>query len=748
MFDKLINTNGRANASPLNLEIAMPETSFTTFTLGKYRAVALLGKGGFGTVFRAIDTTLDRQVALKVLHPQLVSEPNFVERFRNEAKTIAALRHPNVVGVYELGEDNGRWFITMEYMPGGTLKDRLAQQGRLSFAETLHILQQVCAGLEAAHAEGLIHRDIKPGNILFDKRGIAVVGDFGLARVAQLSSMASSSSSSAGGVGTPFYKAPELWRGKPPASPATDVYALACVAYEMLSGHVLFDGDTPDVVITKHVVDGPDFGADWLPADAPAGLSEVLQHALAMKPAERYATAQAFADALNEQEATSKRQEAEAQEAAQRAAEVVALETKRQQEEQEARRKQQEIEAQEAARYAAEVAALEAKRQQEEQARRKKQEAEGQEARRTRSVQEAEAAMLAAQRQREAEDKANREAVTTAALADAGASPAGDALNKPVSKTPWGLIIGGMVVIGVLIVIVLLASSRRPAPVATPLVVEVTRAADQPAPDLPTSAPASTAAPAQVPTMIPITPVAKTSDKDGMTLLYVPAGEFTMGAASSDTQAALDETPQHTVYLDAYWIDQTEVTNAMYAKCVAAGKCEMSRVDSRTHSNYYSNAAFDNYPAINVSWADATTYCQWAGHRLPTEAEWEKAARGNDGRIYPWGNETPDASRLNFNNNIGDTTEVGKYSSGASPYGALDMAGNVWEWVQDFYSDNYYSSSPARNPENTTIGSLRLARGGSWYREASDVRVSKRGSLDPSYFVDNVGFRCAMSAQP
>lgn len=275
----------------------MPETSFTSFILGKYRAVELLGKGGFGTVYRAIDTTLDREVALKVLHPQLVADPTFVERFRTEAKIIAALRHPNVVGVYELGEEAGRLFIAMEYMPGGTLKDRLAQRERLSFDETLIIMQQVCAGLDAAHAEGMLHRDIKPGNILFDKRGHAVVGDFGLARAMQLSSIASASSSS-GGVGTPFYKAPELWRGKPPASPATDVYALACTVYEMLTGRVLFGGDTPDEVLTKHLIDGPDFGTGWQPADAPEGLAEVIQRGLARNPEERYASAKALADAL------------------------------------------------------------------------------------------------------------------------------------------------------------------------------------------------------------------------------------------------------------------------------------------------------------------------------------------------------------------------------------------------------------------------------------------------------------------
>jgi formylglycine-generating enzyme required for sulfatase activity len=237
------------------------------------------------------------------------------------------------------------------------------------------------------------------------------------------------------------------------------------------------------------------------------------------------------------------------------------------------------------------------------------------------------------------------------------------------------------------------------------------------------------------------------SDKDGMTLLYVPAGEFKMGAADSDSQAKPDEKPQHTVYLDAFYIDQTEVTNAMYAKCVKAGVCRAPLSARYPVPDRYGNPQFDNYPVVYVDWNDAQQYCEWAGRRLPTEAEWEKAARGDDQRTYPWGNQTPDMTRLNYNHSytwgtVVDTTPVGAYPTGASPYGALDMAGNVLEWVRDWYGENYYATTPDRNPTGPTSDNVRVLRGGAWFG-ASDVRASVRYWSFSGYQLDYAGFRCA-----
>jgi formylglycine-generating enzyme required for sulfatase activity len=231
--------------------------------------------------------------------------------------------------------------------------------------------------------------------------------------------------------------------------------------------------------------------------------------------------------------------------------------------------------------------------------------------------------------------------------------------------------------------------------------------------------------------------------------VLVPAGEFLMGSADADSGADSDEKPQRKVYLDAFKIDRTEVTNAMYAKCVQAGACRTpASSGSGKKNSYYGDSQYANYPVIHVSWNDAQAYCMWAGGRLPTEAEWEKAARGADGRTYPWGNEPPDKQRCNFNRDVGDTTPVGVYPAGASPYGALDMAGNVWEWVADRYQADYYAVAPARNPPGPAAGDSRVLRGGSWGCGQWLVRAAGRDRNDPVVRNVNLGFRCARGTSP
>lgn len=228
--------------------------------------------------------------------------------------------------------------------------------------------------------------------------------------------------------------------------------------------------------------------------------------------------------------------------------------------------------------------------------------------------------------------------------------------------------------------------------------------------------------------------------KDNAPMVFVPAGEFTMGSAGSGG----DENPQHTVYLDNYWIDQHEVTNAQYKLCADASSCQApSDFSSNKRSSYYDNPQYANYPVIYVSWNDADAYCKWAEKRLPTEAEWEKAARGTDGRVYPWGDEF-DKNRLNSSEGgRGDTTVVGNFPSGASPYSALDMAGNVWEWVNDWYDASYYSNSPRANPQGPNSGQARVLRGGSFNLSRVIVRAAYRGSIAPGDRFNVLGFRCA-----
>lgn len=221
-------------------------------------------------------------------------------------------------------------------------------------------------------------------------------------------------------------------------------------------------------------------------------------------------------------------------------------------------------------------------------------------------------------------------------------------------------------------------------------------------------------------------------------MVTVPAGDFTMGSNDDDSK------PAHQVYLDAFSIDKYEVTNAQYKQCVDAGKCSPpAKSESRTRNWYYGAPKYNNYPVIYVSWDDAKRYCEWAGKRLPTEAEWEKAARGTDGRIYPWGNSF-DARKLNSSEGRkGDTTAVGSYPDGASPYGMLDMAGNVSEWVADRYDENYYANSPRNNPPGPSSGLGHVQRGGDWLLEKDFARATRRTYDETTRTMFNTGFRCA-----
>jgi eukaryotic-like serine/threonine-protein kinase len=232
------------------------------------------------------------------------------------------------------------------------------------------------------------------------------------------------------------------------------------------------------------------------------------------------------------------------------------------------------------------------------------------------------------------------------------------------------------------------------------------------------------------------------NEVDGAVIVYVPEGEFLMG--NEDNVAWRYETPERMVLLDDYWIYQHPVTNQQYRACVYDSEC-LSPGDTR----YYSKPDFDDHPVVHVRWSDSNAYCQWAGGRLPTEAEWEKSARGTDGRRYPWGNQSPTCSLANDYGCLGRTSPVGSYPEGASPYGAMDMAGNVWEWVADWYAEDYYSRSPYENPQGPDNGISRVLRGGSWgFKAGWPLRVTFRGWARPNDMSLLYGFRCVFTGKP
>ena len=235
-------------------------------------------------------------------------------------------------------------------------------------------------------------------------------------------------------------------------------------------------------------------------------------------------------------------------------------------------------------------------------------------------------------------------------------------------------------------------------------------------------------------------------DDQGVPMAYVSQGVFAMG----NDRGSADEQPIHPVTLDAFYIDKFEVTNAFYGACVEAGDCPpVKKKSSAARSDYYDNRRYTRFPVIFVDWNMAQTYCEWRDARLPTEAEWEKAARGghNVSVTYPWG-DTFDCNLANYGNCLGDTTGATIYDLGQSRYGVYNMAGNVWEWVSDWYTDDYYRSSPRENPQGPDTGSEKVLRGGSWKADYADMRSVNRAAENPRYSSNDIGFRCAKDANP
>ena len=273
--------------------------------------------------------------------------------------------------------------------------------------------------------------------------------------------------------------------------------------------------------------------------------------------------------------------------------------------------------------------------------------------------------------------------------------------------------------------------------------------------------PDQTAVPPQLPTPTPIPPPAAAlvgetwlHPIDEMRLVFVPEGLFIMGARAGTPDSDETEFPQRTVLVNAFWIDQTEVTNGMYALCVLEGGCTLPALNyTLTRPEYYEDLSFAEYPVVHVTWEQANAYCTWAGRRLPTEAEWEKAARGTDGRTYPWGEDAPTCDHLRFGDPgpglpscENDTARTGQFEMGISPYGALDMSGNVWEWTADWYAADAYRMDTDENPKGPETGETKVLRGGAFNDGAGTVRTANRHQTAPDNPSYTIGFRCAISA--
>lgn len=263
-------------------------------TLGKYQLLEEIGRGGMGAVYKAYDPSLDRTVAIKVLAPHLAWEKDSVERFLREARAAARLRHPNIVEIHDVGQDGSDYYFVMAYLPGPSLKNLISRQGRLAPPDALLILRPLADALDYAHSKGLVHRDVKPANVMFDERGQAILMDLGIAKAAQETRLTVTGIA----VGTPHYMAPEQIEGRA-VDGRTDGYALGIMAFEMLTGRVPFDADTTTAILYKQVHEPPPCVTTCCP-DLAGAVEIALDRMLAKSPADRFDSCGEFVNALEQ----------------------------------------------------------------------------------------------------------------------------------------------------------------------------------------------------------------------------------------------------------------------------------------------------------------------------------------------------------------------------------------------------------------------------------------------------------------
>lgn len=693
--------------------------------LGQYEIVDFVGKGGMATVYRGIQKNVKRTVAIKVLPRNFTHDDTFMARFRREADLVASLEHPHIMPIYDYGEYDDMPYIVMRYIDGGSLHDRVRAR-TLSFEDIIRITRQIGGALDYAHQHNVLHRDVKPSNVMLDSQGNAYLTDFGLARLGESSTGSLTGSNI---VGTPAYIAPEQAEQGPQAPPM-DIYSLGVSVFEMLTGQIPYMADTPIAQILAHV-QRPVPSARLFNMSVPPQADRVIQKAMAKRPEDRYKTASQLAMAL---------------EAALMGpiAEDMGF-----------------LELDQIPDHPTPIMLD--------------------------PIPDIDFVVVPDPRTepltpKPAEIPSPKPAPLSVPVVDTpeptpipqGDTPSLVAEREHGEKRSRGRLLAILVVVGLVIGIIAVfngllngtppASPETPEPTeeaATPTEEQIaavpTDETDEPTPteepsatptdrptETPTDEPTEPATEESTPSDPVPTTIARAIVQKGVDMLLVQEGLFIMGSRVGQQ----DEAPEHQVYLDTYYIDRTEVSIEDYMVCVAEGDCVDPAVTrSRTRSRYYDLAQYSTYPVINVTWEEAQAYCKWRGGHLPTEAQWEKAAAWDPDRegthVFPWGTDL-DAFYLNYGGTqIGDTSAVGSYPNGRSSYDVADMAGNVAEWVYDWYASNFYGVSPFANPVGPIEGTERVYRGGSYASFGAELRTPSRQSMAPTSRNETIGFRCA-----
>jgi len=517
----------------------------------RYEVISILGEGGMGVVYKANDSILKQEVALKTLLPAFVQHEEALTRFINEVKVSLMLNHPNIIRVFDIRKMAELYYMTMQFIEGFSLYDWMQEETERDIGQVLEILKKICAGLEYAHRMGTFHRDIKPANIMMTKQGGVFLVDFGLAKLAD----GVGNITRMGGAGTPNYMAPEQKRGGE-IDQRADTYAMGVMSFEM------FTGELPKLTM-----------ASQLNPKLNTKVDEVLTKAMASDPEDRYGNILGFIQDLED-------------------------------------------------------------------------------ALITRAAPKEAATML---------EGAEGATVFDGATAMEGATVMEEAPEE-----------------------------AKPEP----------------------------------------------SAESVANMIMVSAGHFWMGSSLKETKNE-SEKPRHRVYMPTFYIDKYPVTNQEYR--------EFLKETEYPDPLFWADPQFNNpmQPVVGVSWNDAVEYAKWANKRLPTEAEWEKAAKGEDNLFYPWGNEFKDGMS-NVDYVMAQTSQVEEFSSGASPYGCIDMIGNVWEWCSDWFDEKYYATSPPKNPQGPKKGKTRVIRGSAWDTISFNARNAFRFFADPETKNQTIGFRCVL----
>ncbi len=646
-----------------------------------------------GTVWIADHVSLGRQVAVKLVASQLLRRrPNVGKRFDREAATLAQLQHPHVVEIFDHGTTSrGNPYIVMELLEGQDLRRRIKKRGPMPLEEVATVLRQVGDALRAAHERGIIHRDIKPDNIFVvgDDPMVCKLLDFGIAKQTDVPAI-SAVTVTGMMIGTPHFMSPEQLLEPKTLDFRTDLWSLGVVAYVALTGKRPFKGGTLAQLfdsITRKAIPKP----SQRRADLPAAVDAWFERAVARKPQERFRTAIEMASAFERAIAAGPRASSVPP-----TMPAFSLE-----DELPGAKKEASGDplagilippgaASEGAPPTADSDVFPGAS--------------------AGSFPELEAPPSSPrQPSSPPARKGSRDLVPyPQALQAPGARPRRP--TGPSSEAAGGFEVGGLHLsnrlIGGVVVFALLGAGGFAG--ARWWRYQQARAV-----------PAS--------------------------MKSVPAGSFTMGCAD-DAQCESDELPAHEVGLSAFHLDETEVTVQRYRACVEAGVCNHEGFDAAACTW---GRADDLLPINCVSHAQAQRFCEWTGARLPTEAEWERAARGDDGRRYPWGNE--EASCVNAVVAEGARRACARQGpepvgtvGQAGPYGHQDLAGNVWEWTADWYDASFYSQSAGTNPTGPTEGQQRVIRGGGWVEgDPSSVRATHREGADPDAHSPATGFRCA-----